>query len=72
MSVLLSFLLTLRSSARSRVALQLEILALQHQLQVLQRAPALVIVQPETVIAFARVDRMASCFINLRPIPDKP
>ena len=32
MSVLLSFLLTLRSSARSRVALQLEILALQHQL----------------------------------------
>jgi hypothetical protein len=38
MSVLLSFLLTLRSSARSRVALQLEILALRHQLQVLQRA----------------------------------
>jgi len=38
MSVLLSFLPTLRSSARSRVALQLEILALQHQLQVLQRA----------------------------------
>ena len=38
MSVLLSFLLTLRSSARSRVARQLEILALRHQLQVLQRA----------------------------------
>jgi putative transposase len=80
MSVLLSFLLTLRSSARSRVALQLEILALQHQLQVLQRArprrlplakadrwlwvvlsrvltkwrAALVIVQPETVIAWHR------------------
>ncbi len=77
MSVLLSFLLTLRSSARSRVALQFEILALQHQLQVLQRArlrrlrlakadrwlsvalsrvwtewrAALVIVQPEIVIA---------------------
>ena len=80
MSVLLSFLLTLRSSARSRVALQLEILALRHQLQVLQRArprrlrlakadrwlwvvlsrvwtewrAALVIVQPETVIAWHR------------------
>ena len=37
-SVPLSFLLTLRSSARSRIALQLEILALRHQLQVLQRA----------------------------------
>ena len=80
MSVLLSVLLTLRSSARSRVALQLEILALQHQLQVLQRArprrsrlakadrwlwvvlsrvwtewrAALVIVKPETVIAWHR------------------
>ena len=80
MSVLLSFLLTLRSSARSRVALQLEILALRHQLQVLQRAwprrlrlaktdrwlwvvlsrvwtewrAALVIVRPETVIAWHR------------------
>ena len=37
-SVLLSFVLTLRSTARLRVALQLEILALRHQLQVLQRA----------------------------------
>jgi putative transposase len=37
MSVLLSFLLTRRASARSRVALQLEILALRHELQVLQR-----------------------------------
>ena len=37
MSVLLSFLLTLRTWARSRAALQLEILALRHQLQVLQR-----------------------------------
>ena len=33
----LSFLLTLRTWARSRAALQLEILALRHQLQVLQR-----------------------------------
>jgi hypothetical protein len=32
MSVLLSLLLTLRTWARSRVALQLEVLALQHQL----------------------------------------
>jgi putative transposase len=38
MSVLLSLLLTLRTWARSRAALQLEILALRHQLQVLQRA----------------------------------
>ena len=37
MSVLVSTLLTLRASARSRIALQLEILALRHQLQVLQR-----------------------------------
>jgi putative transposase len=37
MSMLVSFLLTLRASARSRIALQLEILALRHQLQVLQR-----------------------------------
>jgi hypothetical protein len=37
MSVLLSVLQTLRTSARSRIALQLEVLALHHQLQVLQR-----------------------------------
>jgi putative transposase len=37
MSVLLSLLLTLRGSARSHAALQLEVLALRHQLQVLQR-----------------------------------
>src|SRR3954447_7073250 len=36
-SVLVSVLLALRASARSRIALQLEILALRHQLQVLQR-----------------------------------
>jgi putative transposase len=80
MSVLLSFLLTLRTWARSRAALQLEILALRHQLQVLQRTrprrlrlvttdrwlwgllsaiwtewrTALVIVKPETVIAWHR------------------
>jgi hypothetical protein len=39
MSVLLSLLLALRVSARSRIALQLEILALRHQLQVPQRTP---------------------------------
>jgi len=80
MSVLISLLLTLRTSARSRAALQLEVLALRHQLQVLQcvrpsrvrlgRADrclwvllsrtwtcwrtALVIVKPETVIAWHR------------------
>jgi putative transposase len=80
MAVLLSFLLTLRTSARSRAALQLEVLALRHQLQVLQRTrprrlrlakadrwlwsllariwtgwrTALVIVRPETVIAWHR------------------
>jgi hypothetical protein len=77
MSLLLSLLLTLRTWARSRAALQLEVLALRHQLQVLQRTrpgrlrlahtdrclwallsriwagwrTALVIVEPETVIA---------------------
>src|SRR3981189_3480578 len=80
MSVLLSFLLTLRTWARSRAALQLEVLALRHQLQVLHRSQhrrvrlaktdrwlwvllsrlwsgwrtALVIVKPETVIAWHR------------------
>ena len=34
MSVLVSFLLTLRTAARSRAELQLEVLALRHQLQV--------------------------------------
>ncbi len=78
-SVLLSLLLTLRGSARSHAALQLEVLALRHQLQVLQRTrprrlrlakggpsagmlsriwtgwrTALVIVKPETVIAWHR------------------
>src|SRR5207248_9230681 len=38
MSVFLSVLQTLRTSARSRAALQLEVLALRHQLQVLQRS----------------------------------
>ena len=38
MSVLISLLLTLRTWARSRAALQLEVLALRHQLQVLQRS----------------------------------
>src|ERR1700704_6827209 len=78
--VLFSLLLTLRGSARSRAALQLEVLALRHQLQVLQRSrprrlrlakgdrwlwswlsrswtgwrTALVIVKPETVIAWHR------------------
>ena len=38
MSVVLSVLLTLRAWAYSRTALQLEILALRHQLQVLERS----------------------------------
>ena len=38
MSVVLALLLTLRSCARSRAVLQLEVLAMRHQLQVLQRS----------------------------------
>ena len=38
MSVLVSVLLTLGTWARSRASLQLEVLALRHQLQVLQRS----------------------------------
>jgi hypothetical protein len=38
MSVLVSLFLTLPGWARSQAALQLEVLALRHQLQVLQRA----------------------------------
>jgi len=80
MFLLVALLLTLRGLARSRAALHLEVLALRHQLQVLQRSrprrlrlvradrwlwawlsrawtgwkPALVIVKPETVIAWHR------------------
>ena len=79
-SVLRSLLLTLRTLAYSRAALHLEILALRHQLEVLQRTrphrvrlaktdrmlrvmlarvwagwrTALVLVKPETVIAWHR------------------
>jgi transposase InsO family protein len=79
-SVLVSLFLSLRSCLRSRAVLQLEVLALRHQLQVLNRSrprrvrlvtadrwlwawlarswtawrTALVIVQPETVIAWHR------------------
>src|ERR1700686_5559065 len=80
MSVLVSLLQTLRTWARSRAALQLELLALRQQLNVLQRSrprrlqlaradrwlwvvlsrvltgwrTALIIVKPETVIAWHR------------------
>jgi putative transposase len=80
MSVLLSLVMTVRTWARSRAMLQLEILALRHQLQVLERSrprrvrlamtdrwlwivlarlwtgwrTAVVIVKPETVIAWHR------------------
>ena len=80
MSVVVSLLLTLRTWARSRATLELEVLALRHQLQVLQRTrprrlrlantdrwlwvvlsriwtgwrTALVIVKPETAIAWHR------------------
>jgi putative transposase len=80
MTVLLSFLLTVGTWTRTRAALQLEVLALRHQLQVLQRSrpprlrlvqtdrwlwimlsriwtewrTALMIVKPETVIAWHR------------------
>jgi hypothetical protein len=79
-SVLVSVLLTVRSCLRSRAALHLEVLALRHQLQVLNRSrpprlrpgqadrvlwvwlarlwsewrTTLVIVKPETVIAWHR------------------
>jgi transposase InsO family protein len=79
-SVLVSFVLTLRDSLRSRAAVQIEMLALRHQLRVLERSrpprvrltrldrllwvwlsrtwtdwrTALVIVKPETVIAWHR------------------
>ena len=79
-SVLMSVLAMLRGVVRSRAALHLEVLALRHQLQVLQRSQprrlrlanadrwlwawlsrvwsgwrtALVIVKPETVVAWHR------------------
>jgi putative transposase len=80
LSVLMSVMLTLRGVVRSRAALHLEVLALRHQLHVLERSrprrlrlanadrwlwawlsrswiawrTALVIVKPETVIAWHR------------------
>ena len=80
MSILVSLLLTVRGCVRSRAALQLEVLALRHQLYVLERSrsrrlgltrsdrllwvwisrvwkdwrAALVIVRPETFIAWHR------------------
>ena len=80
MSVLLLLLKSLHGTVRSRAALQLEVLALRHQLQVLQRTrprrvhltkadrclwvwlsriwtgwrTALVIVKPETIMAWHR------------------
>lgn len=79
-SAIVSLLFTLRASLRDRAALQLEILALRHQLQVLERTRprrvrltrsdrllwawlsgvwrgwrvAVVIVKPETVLAWHR------------------
>ena len=79
-SVLVSLVLALRATVRTRVALQVEILALRHQLQVLERSrprslrltradrllwvwmsrvwdgwrAAVVIVKPETVLAWHR------------------
>jgi len=80
MPIVVSVLLSLRSLVRSRAALHLEILALRHQLQILERSrrprlrltavdrlfwvwlsriwtgwrPALVLVQPATVVAWHR------------------
>jgi hypothetical protein len=93
-SVVHSLLLTLRTLTRSCAALQLEILALRHQLAVLQRSrprrvrlakadrclwvmlsrlwtgwrTALVIVKPETVIAWhRRIERCVSRHLTGRP-----
>jgi putative transposase len=81
MPLLVSVLLSLRSLVRSRLALHLEVLALRHQLHVLERSrrprlrltaaerllwawlsriwtewrPALVLVQPDTVVAWHRL-----------------
>jgi hypothetical protein len=65
MPVFLSLLLTLRTWARSRAALHLEVLALRHQLQVLQRAQRrrlrLAKDGPLALVsALAHLDRMAN------------
>jgi hypothetical protein len=65
MSVLVSLLKTLRLSARSRAALQLEVLALRHQLQVLQRSrPRAVAAREDGPLALGptlkHLDRMAN------------
>ena len=57
MPVFLSLLLTLRTWARSRAALQLEVLALRHQLQVLQRAQ-------RRRLRLAKTDRLLWCLLS--------
>jgi hypothetical protein len=98
-AVLISLLATLRGMVRSRAALHLEVLALRHQLRVLQRSkprrlrlvksdlwlwaglsrlwsgwrPTLVIVQPETVIAWHRKGfRLFWTWRSRRPIGRPP
>lgn len=63
-SILLSLLLTLRGCVHSRAALQFEVLALRHQLQVLERSrPAATVLSggpPPLGVAFACLARVAS------------
>ena len=63
-SVLVALFLSLRSCLRSRVVLQLEILALRHQLQVLNRSrPRRLQLVPADLalgVAVAIVDRLAN------------
>jgi putative transposase len=98
MSVLTSLLATLQGAVRDRAALHLEVLALRHQLQVLQRSQprhlrlanadrwlwawlshvwggwrtALVIVQPETVVAWHRKDFVCSGPGRVGDVPADP
>ena len=97
MPIVVSVLLSLRSLIRSRAALHLEILALRHQLQVLERSrrprlrltaadrllwvwfsriwsewrPALVLVQPDTVVALAPA-RVSPVLDLEEPTPHRP
>src|SRR5687768_9889130 len=56
-SVFVAFLLTLRSLARSRAALHLEVLALRHQLQVLERS------RPQR-LSLTRADRLLWVWVS--------
>jgi hypothetical protein len=64
-SVLVSFVLSLRDSLRSRAAVRIEMLALRHQLRVLERSR-----RPR--VRLTRLDRFLWVWLSRQSIPRRP